>query len=169
MPDDREIEAPISFGSMFDEDPPASPAAFENVAEEQEVTIAGETMRVRQYCFHEKNANRVWPGTFNLLEHFLLPSSPGSLPSLLPPAPPFLELGAATGLLTLRLAIAGAAGVTCDFDDTGAGEESIESNIGHNFGLNGREPPKHIPHTWGQGWPEDAPQFPLVLASDILL
>ncbi|GMI27448.1 hypothetical protein TeGR_g9690 [Tetraparma gracilis] len=35
------------------------------------------------------------------------------------------------------------------------------------YGTRVLAPREHI--AWGQGWPEDAPQFPLVLASDILL
>jgi len=60
MPNDRDIEAPISlmglFGEAGDEE-----EEWENTSEEQNVLVAGRSLRVRQYCFHEKNANRVWP------------------------------------------------------------------------------------------------------------
>jgi len=166
MPNDRDIEAPISLMGLFDD--PSEPAeVWENTSEEQIVHVVGNDLRVRQYCFHEKNANRVWPGTFNLAEYYLSPDQPGLLSDLL--SSPVLELGSATGLLALRFSQAGVDISTSDYDDSSSGEESIQANILFNYGLNHQKPvPEHIPHTWGDGWPETR-VFKTVIASDILL
>jgi hypothetical protein len=175
MPNDRDVEAPISlmglWGSEEDDDGDGSGTAWENTAEEQQVLVSGASLRVRQYCFHEKNANRVWPGTFNLVEYYLSPSQPGDLQLLIDNGP-VLELGTATGLLAVRLAMEGVSVVTSDYDDSESGAESIENNVVHNFELNGQSERRgrHVPHTWGTGW--DAAKngaYKIVLASDILL
>eukprot|EP00599_Poterioochromonas_sp_BG-1_P008068 CAMPEP_0173145698 /NCGR_PEP_ID=MMETSP1105-20130129/8036_1 /TAXON_ID=2985 /ORGANISM="Ochromonas sp., Strain BG-1" /LENGTH=66 /DNA_ID=CAMNT_0014059725 /DNA_START=104 /DNA_END=301 /DNA_ORIENTATION=+ len=56
-----------------------------------------------------------------------------------------LELGAATGALSLALMKTGKFDIiTSDIDDGGIVEENIHWNYHHN----GSEPPRHIPHTW---------------------
>ena len=185
MPDDREIEAPISLLGLFpdsDDEEAAggspSPSArksarFTNDSAEQTVNVASLDLRVRQFCFHSHNANRVWPGTFNLAEYYLDDGLPGDLGDL--KGKRVLELGSATGLLAIRFAAAGVTDiVTSDVSETKAAEEdggeddTIETNIRHNFLLNGVSPVRHIQHTWGTGWDDDS-EFDIVIASDILL
>ena len=111
-------------------------------------------------------------GTFNLAEFYLSSSQPGDLKELTSSATPVLELGSATGLLALRFSQAGVSMVTSDYDDTASGEECIEANIVFNYGLNAEASVPHIPHTWGEPWPEGSlfdGGFEIVLASDILL
>ena len=171
MPDDRDIDAPVSLQGLWpdsdDSDDGSSPA-FDQGYETQEITVADRSLKVRQYCFHSHNANRVWPGTFNLAEHYLVGSPPaGSLSTLTRPGVRVLELGSATGVLAMRFALAGVAGiVTSDVADAG----EVEDNIKHNFEANGLPGPRHIRHTWGEGWPSGVEnEFDIVLASDILL
>jgi hypothetical protein len=107
----------------------------------QSLVVANETLRIRQFAYHSHNANRVWPGTFNLANYLLetvpvttldATSSSSSSSSLLSSsllnsmngitsssAPRtnyrykhcwgrILELGTATGILAIRLAMASA-------------------------------------------------------------
>ena len=87
---------------------------------------------------------------------------------------PILELGAATGAMSvfLRLPPFSLEIHTSDIDDGG----DVQANIAHNFALNGLEPVRHIPHTWGTGWRDscqragvDCFRYKYVIASDILL
>ena len=172
MPDDREIDAPVSLQGLWpdsdDSSTGSSPAGFDQGYETQSITVAGAPLSVRQYCFHSHNANRVWPGTFNLAEHYLTGSPPaGDLETLTSSGVRVLELGSATGVLAMRFALAGVEGiVTSDVADSG----EVEENIRHNFEANGLPPPRHVRHTWGEGWPSGVEnEFDVVLASDILL
>lgn len=91
----------------------------------QSVVLAGVTLRVRQFDFHSHNANRVWPGTFNLAD-YLLQTTQSSLSedthstgsdaesctdtrtttTYVHQWGRVLELGTATGILATRLALA---------------------------------------------------------------
>jgi len=187
MPNDREIEAPISLMGMWpdsDDEAAENTNAFTNESSEQTITVAGLPLRVRQFCFHTHNANRVWPGTFNLAEYYINEGESGDLDSLKDKR--MLELGSATGLLSIRFVIAGITNiVTSDVDDRGAAtddnndddndgksketeDDTVETNIKHNFYLNNVAPVKHIRHTWGTGWNESE-VFDIIIASDILL
>ena len=78
-----------------------------------------------------------------------------------------LELGAATGLLSIFLVRRGHVVVTSDCETDG---EDVERNIAHNFGLNGLPAPPHLPHDWGAPLPAGAAGgFDLVIANDILI
>ena len=83
-----------------------------------------------------------------------------------------LELGAATGCLSIYLSIMlqshQTSLVTSDIDDGG----EVEANIQYNFLRNGLLQPIHVPYTWGNRWPHDRvspSSFLYVIASDILL
>ena len=187
MADKVELDAPISLQGLWDDSDDegededeekgdnrdhekGKPSSFDNTSEEQEVELCGAKMRVRQFCFHSHNANRVWPGTFGLASYFLDDDDGGDDDrkrverELVGKA--VLELGSATGLLSLRLSMAGVKDiVTSDVKDDGA----VEENIRHNAEINSLPSPKHVAHTWGEGWPESEGGFDVVLASDILL
>ncbi len=179
MPNDREIDAPFSFGGLFNSPEEnaalasSSSDAFENESEEQTINVAGLDLKVRQFVFHSHNANRVWPGTFNLAEYYLCGLG-GDLTELTSPSSWVLELGSATGLLALRLSLAGVSNlVTSDVDDGGDVAANIRFNYERN-GLGGGAVPQHVAHTWGTEWrsPERCSPsglFDVVLASDILL
>ena len=191
MPNDRDIDAPVSLGGLFgpdsDEDE-SEPNVFVNDSEEQSILVVGKKLKVRQFCFHTHNANRVWPGTFNLCEYYMEAGNGGVLSDLQGKDDDswVLELGTATGLLAVRLMMEGVVNlVTSDVDDGG----EVSKNVNYNFLLNDfeeKDVPSHVQHTWGTGWPTvtdepspskptSRPQVPLprhfshILASDILL
>mmetsp|Transcript_31236 Transcript_31236/g.61846 ORF Transcript_31236/g.61846 Transcript_31236/m.61846 type:complete len:320 (+) Transcript_31236:71-1030(+) len=118
---------------------------FDQHYEVQKVDLAGEELLVRQYVFHSHNANRVWPGTFNLAEYIIGDEAKeGNLVAKMRRGASVLELGAATGLLAIRLAAAGVLAVTTsDVDDGhvddghGKSDDTVIENIEYNFYLNG--------------------------------
>jgi hypothetical protein len=185
MPNDRDIDAPVSLAGLFDipndsdEEEGGAANEFSNDSEEQTVVVSGKSVKVRQYVFRSHNANRVWPGTFNLAEHYIDEPGGGSISDLTAPESYTLELGTATGLLAIRLAMEGVPIqniITSDVKDEGS---EVKHNVVHNFELNSfsaDQIPRHVEHTWGTGWPEvgddgkDLPRrFDTILASDILL
>eukprot|EP00668_Euglena_longa_P029460 GGOE01036808.1.p1 GENE.GGOE01036808.1~~GGOE01036808.1.p1 ORF type:complete len:259 (-),score=65.66 GGOE01036808.1:71-847(-) len=160
------VDAPISlaglFGAEADDASEADANHFDQLYEVQTLNVAGVPLRLRQFTFHSKNANKVWPGTFGLAD-FLLREEPR-----FSSAESWLELGAATGALAAWIVARGwlGKGHTSDFDDGG----EIADNIAVNFGLNGLRPLAHIPYCWGDDFPGALnQQFDLILASDILL
>jgi hypothetical protein len=106
----------------------------------QSLVVANETLRIRQFAYHSHNANRVWPGTFNLANYLLetVPLTVEASSSLLNSMDDIatssatcrtnyrykhywgrvLELGTATGILAIRLAMASAASQHTVFDQT---------------------------------------------------
>jgi hypothetical protein len=163
----------------------------QNCYEIQSIDLVGETIQIRQYDYHSHNANRIWPGLFPLAEYLLQQQQQQSGP---PPEDTttitndtsiqsdarygrgkyvhqwgrILELGTATGLLAIRLAMASAemnqrdngniinnycctSIVTSDVEDENG---DIASNLMFNYTLNqmSRPFPYHIPHTWGTGF-----------------
>ena len=203
MPTALQIDAPISLGSFFpadsddeDEDEEAE-VELDDCFESQDVTLADRTLHIRQYAYHSHNANRVWPGTFNLTDYLFEEDSNGKY---LHQWGSILELGTATGLLGIRLSMsastrpslggesAAAADdengvcrrsssictsvVTSDLDD-----DRVEDRVRYNFERNGvASNHVHVPHTWGTGWKECATKkgmgqttFDTIVASDILL
>jgi Lysine methyltransferase len=150
--------------------------------EVQNLSVAGELLKVRQFDYHSHNANRVWPGTLNLAEYLML--SPHCETSRVNASSRtrwggVLELGTATGLLAIRLAMCSSV-YRCQRDSLAVDESSaslsidpclcddivtsdvadednlVERNLQLNYALNGfSDPlcrPHHVPHTWGTGW-----------------
>ena len=86
-----------------------------NLYEIQTVELVGNKIRIRQYDYHSHNANRVWPGSFPLSEYLLEERSTTSTTLATQERTStkyvhqwgrVLELGTATGLLAIRLAMA---------------------------------------------------------------
>eukprot|EP00596_Hydrurales_sp_CCMP1899_P004118 CAMPEP_0119033710 /NCGR_PEP_ID=MMETSP1177-20130426/761_1 /TAXON_ID=2985 /ORGANISM="Ochromonas sp, Strain CCMP1899" /LENGTH=461 /DNA_ID=CAMNT_0006990655 /DNA_START=103 /DNA_END=1489 /DNA_ORIENTATION=+ len=140
----REIEAPVCLGDLFAEsDDEADDQTFSQLYEVQDLDIGGKKFKIRQFAWHGANANKVWPGTFNLAEYICLNKDTYI-------RWPILELGAATGALSIYLSSEPFKFniFTSDIDDGG----EVEENISHNFKLNSVSSTLHIPHTWGTGW-----------------
>jgi len=75
-----------------------------------------------------------------------------------------LELGSATGILSIFLKLLGIDVTSSDYDDV-----AIETNIKYNAAANLVDDLPHVRHTWGTGFPDSAGAFDIVIASDILL
>ena len=132
-------EAPIGIGDLFsggnscDEESRSnseSEGRFHQQFEIATVEICNNTFKIRQFSFHEANANQIWPGTYRLAE-FMTSNSESYVNKKL------LELGAATGALSLYLRRLDNRFNICtsDIDDGGL----VESNIAYNFELNGKK------------------------------
>lgn len=158
------IDAPVTLAGLYpdsDDDHKEGErdsGSFQQIYEEQLLTIANQEIRVRQFCFHSHNANRVWKGTF-LLGDYLLEHKEKYVDKKV------LELGSATGALAIALLKEGFRVVCSDIDDP-----EVTSNIQYNIANNGLQGKlQHIPHTWGSGWPEVHRDFEVIIASDVLL
>lgn len=118
----------------------------------------GITLQIREFAFHQVNANLLWPGTL-LFAKWLVEHD-----SLLK-GRQIIELGSGTGALAIYLKKMYAMDITTsDFDD-----EVVEENILHNCKANDVVPMQHIRHTWGDTFPVNSSRWDLILASDILL
>ncbi|WOL00716.1 protein-lysine methyltransferase METTL21C [Canna indica] len=118
----------------------------------------GMELMIREFSFHQLNANLLWPGTF-AFSNWLVENQ-----SLLHGAR-ILELGSGTGALAIFLQRSfGVDITTSDFDDV-----EIEENIAYNCRANELPVLPHVKHTWGDRFPKSEPDWDLVIASDILL
>lgn len=133
---DGGVEAPISLFDFFNnkeenlnKNEENNENQFEQIYDEQRIEIFGERVFIiRQYCWHMANANKIWPGTFNLAEFITLHSNRFINSNI-------LELGAATGALSIYLqsTFLNYNLITSDIDDGG----EVENNIIYNFQRNG--------------------------------
>ncbi|XP_068318907.1 uncharacterized protein [Pyrus communis] len=153
----------FSPSSLFHDDDDSS-SGEENTESQQNFVerrheFPGMELVVREFSFHQLNANLLWPGTFAfaewLVEH--RPSIEGRH---------CLELGSGTGALAIFLRrLFNLDITTSDYND-----QEIEDNIAHNCRVNGITPVlPHIKHTWGDSFPTADPDWDLIIASDILL
>ena len=62
-------EAPLSLGSLFQDEEDDSPVEFEQMYETTSMNICKNDFLIRQYSWHKANANKVWPGTFELAQY----------------------------------------------------------------------------------------------------
>ncbi|CAA2979735.1 Hypothetical predicted protein [Olea europaea subsp. europaea] len=127
--------------------------------EERRHQFPGMELLVREFSFHQLNANLLWPGTFAFVEWLVQHRSwIGGRRTI--------ELGSGTGALAIFLHKSFQLDITTsDYDDA-----EIEENIAHNCQINGVTPVlPHIKHTWGDAFPISDPCWDLIIASDILL
>ncbi|KAK8600106.1 hypothetical protein V6N13_060075 [Hibiscus sabdariffa] len=119
----------------------------------------GMELLIREFSFHQLNANLLWPGTFAFAEWLVQHQSwiEGRR---------CLELGSGTGALAIFLQKSFNLDITTsDYDD-----REIEENIAHNCQANGiTSVLPHIRHSWGDTFPTAEPDWDLIIASDILL
>ncbi|GFP93838.1 protein n-lysine methyltransferase mettl20 [Phtheirospermum japonicum] len=127
--------------------------------EERKHQFPGMELLVREFSFHQLNANLLWPGTFAFAE-WLVQHRPWV------EAKRVLELGSGTGALAIFLRNTFQLDITTsDYDDA-----EIEENIAYNCRINGVNPfLPHIRHSWGDVFPISEPDWDLIIASDILL
>ncbi|KAJ9543098.1 hypothetical protein OSB04_022805 [Centaurea solstitialis] len=138
----------------------------------------GMELLIREFSFHQMNANLLWPGTFSFAEWLVQDRSRIEGRRI-------LELGrqssfhsrfvllilsfkndSGTGALAIFLKKLYQVDITTsDYDD-----QEIEENIAHNCRANGVTPVlPHIKHSWGDPFPNSHPDWDLIIASDILL
>ncbi|XP_022151593.1 protein N-terminal and lysine N-methyltransferase EFM7 isoform X2 [Momordica charantia] len=127
--------------------------------EERKHQFPGMELVIREFSFHQLNANLLWPGTFAFADWLVQNSSwvQGRR---------CIELGSGTGSLAIFLRKSFNLDITTsDYDD-----QEIEENIAYNCRVNGITPAfPHVKHTWGDKFPISDPDWDLVIASDILL
>ncbi|ESQ40066.1 hypothetical protein EUTSA_v10014504mg [Eutrema salsugineum] len=119
----------------------------------------GIELHIREFGFHQLNANLLWPGTFAFADwllqhrHFIQRRR-------------CLEIGSGTGALAIFLAKE----FSLDITTSDYADQEIEDNIAHNCIANKLIPSlPHIKHTWGDEFPIPEPDWDLIIASDILL
>ncbi|KAL0344464.1 UNVERIFIED_CONTAM: hypothetical protein Sradi_4277700 [Sesamum radiatum] len=126
---------------------------------ERKHQFPGMELLIREFSFHQLNANLLWPGTFAFAEWLVQHRRwiEGRR---------VLELGSGTGALAIFLRKSFQLDIaTSDYDDA-----EIEENIAHNCQINGVTPVlPHIRHSWGDVFPTSDPDWDLIIASDILL
>ncbi|OMP11538.1 Nicotinamide N-methyltransferase-like protein [Corchorus capsularis] len=126
---------------------------------ERKHQFPGMELLIREFSFHQFNANLLWPGTFAFAEWLVQHQSwiQGRR---------CLELGSGTGALAIFLRKSFDLDITTsDYDD-----QEIEDNIAQNCEANGITPVlPHIRHSWGDTFPTTEPDWDLIIASDILL
>ncbi|KAL5550117.1 hypothetical protein UlMin_000293 [Ulmus minor] len=119
----------------------------------------GMELIIREFSFHQLNANLLWPGTFAFAEWLVEHRSwiEGRR---------CIELGSGTGALAIFLRKF----VHLDITTSDYNDQEIEDNIAQNCRENGIIPVlPHIKHTWGENFPFIDPGWDLIIASDILL
>ncbi|KAL0728781.1 hypothetical protein Bca4012_024874 [Brassica carinata] len=105
----------------------------------------GMELHIREFGFHQLNANLLWPGSFAFADWLV------QHPHLIRNRR-CLEIGSGTGALAIFLKKEFNLDITTsDYDD-----QEIQDNIAHNY-------------TWGDEFPTSVPDWDLIIASDILL
>lgn len=110
---DGGVAPPINIGGLFatsddSEDENDLDGEFNNKGESQTINVGSKELLVRQFAWHQANANQVWPGTF-ILANFMEDRTERYNTQL-------LELGAATGALTIYLRLIGFKEIITRFD-----------------------------------------------------
>lgn len=119
----------------------------------------GMELVIREFSFHQLNANLLWPGAFAFAEWMVQHRSWIEGRHI-------VELGSGTGALAIFLKKLWQIDITTsDYDD-----QEIEDNIAYNCKINGVTPAlPHMKHTWGDAFSSVNPKWDLIIASDILL
>ncbi|XP_058214507.1 uncharacterized protein LOC131325989 [Rhododendron vialii] len=149
----------FSPSSLFDDNDDDETAKTHESYVERSHQFPGMELLIREFSFHELNANLLWPGTFSFAEWLVQQRSwvEGRRT---------IELGSGTGALAIFLRKSFQLDITTsDYDD-----QEIAENIAHNCSANGISPVlPHVKHSWGDAFPSAEPDWDLVIASDILL
>jgi hypothetical protein len=104
------ITLPVSLTGLFDTESDQEDNAengtkengFQNEFEIVKIVLGGMNLAIRQMVWHQANANLIWPGTYNLVDHILsVKDSDSEL--LRYQTGKSLELGSATGALSIAL------------------------------------------------------------------
>ncbi|KAF7845366.1 EEF1A lysine methyltransferase 3 [Senna tora] len=160
---DIALFSPSSLFSEGDADEDHTCAGEKNTAtedsyEERRHQFPGMELIIREFSFHQLNANLLWPGTFAFAEWLVQHRSCLEGRRV-------IELGSGTGALAIFLQKSFHLDITTsDYDDI-----EIEENIAHNCRVNDITVIPHIKHTWGDKFPNSSPDWDLIIASDILL
>ncbi|KAL5060671.1 hypothetical protein RYX36_032275 [Vicia faba] len=154
----------FSPSSLFFEEQDDVHTSVEENAENQESFVErkhqfpGMELVIREFSFHQLNANLLWPGTFAFAEWLVQHKSCIEGRRI-------IELGSGTGALAIFLRKSCKIDITTsDYDD-----QEILENIAHNCSANDLPVIPHIKHTWGDKFPNSDPDWDLIIASDILL
>ncbi|KAL9267379.1 Histone-arginine methyltransferase METTL23-like protein [Drosera capensis] len=176
---DIALFSPSSIFVDSDDNSSGSDDVTENYVERNH-SFPGMEIMIREFSFHQLNANLLWPGTFALAEWLIQHKSwiEGKR---------VIELGRhvtfacfvdqlnfvkfdsnhyGTGALAIFLRKSLQLDITTsDYDD-----QEIEENIAYNCKINGLiSALPHIKHTWGETFPNSQPKWDVIIASDILL
>ncbi|KAI5392005.1 hypothetical protein KIW84_076696 [Lathyrus oleraceus] len=157
---DIAIFSPSSL--FFEEEDDDTHTSVEENAENHETYVErkhqfpGMELIIREFSFHQLNANLLWPGTFAFAEwNFDFISCLCLAASIF----------SGTGALAIFLQKSYNIDITTsDYDD-----QEIMENIAHNCSANDLPVIPHIKHTWGDKFPNSDPDWDLIIASDILL
>ncbi|KAF8103772.1 hypothetical protein N665_0185s0044 [Sinapis alba] len=149
----------FSPSSLFADDDDSSDGETSESFVDRNHQFPGMELHIREFGFHQLNANLLWPGTFAFADwlvqhpHFIHNRR-------------CLEIGSGTGALAIFLNKEFNLDITTsDYDD-----QEIQDNIAHNCIANNITPSlPHIKHTWGDEFPTSVPDWDLIIASDILL
>eukprot|EP01035_Chromulina_nebulosa_P030356 gene30356-40338_t len=129
-------DAPFSLAGLFvDSDDDENNFTDDNLYqyESQDLLFGDLRIKVTQSAYHPTNANKVWPGTYILVDYMLanwmrlFESN-----KVTPIVSSTLELGAATGALSIFLKMKGVDVLTSDYDDGGQIENCILHNMAQN-------------------------------------
>lgn len=149
--------------SLFADDDDASSVEETNESQQSYVerkhSFPGMELLIREFSFHQLNANLLWPGTFAFAEWLVQHRSHTE-------GRRCIELGSGTGALAIFLSKS----LNLDITTSDYNDQEIEENIAYNCAANGITPVlPHIKHSWGDTFPTADPDWDLVIASDILL
>ncbi|GAB2235682.1 hypothetical protein Droror1_Dr00026117 [Drosera rotundifolia] len=155
---DIALFSPSSIFVDSDDHSSGSDDVTENYVERNH-SFPGMEITIREFSFHQLNANLLWPGTFAFAE-WMIQHKPWIEGKRV------IELGSGTGALAIFLRKSLQLDITTsDYDD-----QEIEENIAYNCKINGLiSALPHIRHTWGETFPNSQPDWDLIIASDILL
>jgi len=128
----------------------------EQVFETNKYIVEGEEFSIREYAFSPTNSGCVWKSSFPLCEYVHKNESDFRNKKI-------IELGSGTGIVSIYLRKQGYEITSSDIPD-----DDTTNNIKCNCELN-RVEFKHIPHLWGNKFPDEFNDFDVILASDIIL
>ncbi|KAF1877381.1 hypothetical protein Lal_00016083 [Lupinus albus] len=144
---------------------------------ERKHQFPGMELIIREFSFHQLNANLLWPGTFAFAEWLVQHrsyiegrraielgrqlSSLHILDFFFLPHVAFLSNFSGTGALAIFLLKTYNLDITTsDYED-----QEIEDNIAHNCRANEIPVIPHIKHTWGDKFPNSVPDWDLIIAN----